>query len=28
VIVDEGRWWVSRPRERVDELYRTERVTP
>jgi diaminopimelate decarboxylase len=28
VIVDEGRWWVSRPRERLDELYRTERVTP
>ncbi|HEY7504858.1 MAG TPA: diaminopimelate decarboxylase [Gemmatimonadales bacterium] len=28
VIVDEGRWWVSRPRERIDELYRTERVTP
>ena len=27
VIVDEGRWWVSRPRERLDELYRTERVT-
>jgi hypothetical protein len=26
--VDEGRWWVSRPRERLDELYRTERVTP
>ena len=23
VIVDEGRWWVSRPRERLDELYRT-----
>jgi diaminopimelate decarboxylase len=28
VIVDEGRWWMSRPRERLDELYRTERVTP
>jgi diaminopimelate decarboxylase len=28
VIVDEGRWWVARPRERLDELYRTERVTP
>lgn len=28
VIVDEGRWWVSRPRERIDELYRTERVIP
>ena len=28
VIVENGRWWVSRPRERVDELYRTERVVP
>jgi diaminopimelate decarboxylase len=28
VIVKNGRWWVSRPRERLDELYRTERVTP
>ena len=28
VIVDEGRWWVSRPRERLDELYRSERVIP
>ena len=28
VIVQNGRWWVSRPRERLDELYRTERVVP
>jgi diaminopimelate decarboxylase len=28
VIVENGRWWVSRPRERLDELYRTERVAP
>jgi diaminopimelate decarboxylase len=28
VIVDGGRWWVARPRERVEELYAGERVTP
>ena len=28
VMVDQGRWWVSRPRERLDELFRTERVMP
>jgi diaminopimelate decarboxylase len=28
VMVDQGRWWVSRPRERVDELFRTEKVSP
>ncbi len=28
VIVDRGRWWVARPRERVDELFQTERVAP
>jgi diaminopimelate decarboxylase len=28
VIVDRGRWWVARPRERVDELFQTERVVP
>ncbi|MGH7581115.1 MAG: diaminopimelate decarboxylase [Gemmatimonadales bacterium] len=28
VVVDQGRWWVSRPRERLDELFRTERVAP
>ena len=26
VIVDEGRWWVARPREKVDELFRGERL--
>jgi diaminopimelate decarboxylase len=28
VVVDDGRWWVARAREAVDELYRSERVTP
>jgi diaminopimelate decarboxylase len=28
VMVDQGRWWVSRPRERLDELYRSEKVSP
>jgi diaminopimelate decarboxylase len=28
IIVDEGRWWVSRPRETVEDLYRTERSSP
>jgi diaminopimelate decarboxylase len=28
VVVDGGAWWVARPRESVDELYRTERVSP
>jgi diaminopimelate decarboxylase len=28
VMVDGGRWWVARPREGVEELYRTERVSP
>jgi diaminopimelate decarboxylase len=27
VVVDGDRWWVARPRERVEELYRTERVS-
>jgi diaminopimelate decarboxylase len=26
VIVDEGRWWVARPREKVEELFRGERL--
>jgi diaminopimelate decarboxylase len=26
VMVDGGRWWVARPRETVEELYRTERA--
>jgi diaminopimelate decarboxylase len=28
VVVDGGRWWVARPRERVEELFATERATP
>jgi diaminopimelate decarboxylase len=28
VMVDEGRWWVARPRETVEELYRAERMSP
>ena len=28
VVVDDGRWWIARARESVDELYRSERVTP
>ena len=28
VVVDGGRWWVSRPRERLDQLFHTERVSP
>jgi len=28
VVVDQGRWWVSRPRERLDQLFHTERVSP
>jgi diaminopimelate decarboxylase len=28
VVVDGGRWWVARPRETVDELYRGERMMP
>jgi diaminopimelate decarboxylase len=27
VIVDEGRWWVARPREKVEELFRAERLS-
>jgi diaminopimelate decarboxylase len=27
VMVDDGRWWVARPREAVETLYRSERVT-
>jgi diaminopimelate decarboxylase len=26
VIVDDGRWWVARPREQLEELYGSERV--
>jgi diaminopimelate decarboxylase len=28
VVVDGGRWWMARPREQVEELFETERVTP
>ena len=28
VIVDGDRWWVARPRELVEDLYRRERVSP
>jgi diaminopimelate decarboxylase len=28
VIVDGDRWWVARPRETVDSLFATERVSP
>ena len=28
VMVDGGRWWVARPREGVEELYRAERMAP
>jgi diaminopimelate decarboxylase len=28
VVVDGERWWVARPRETMDELYRSERVAP
>jgi diaminopimelate decarboxylase len=27
VVVEDGRWWVSRPRERLDELFRSEKVS-
>ena len=28
VVVDDGRWWVSRRRERIDELFKNEKVSP
>ena len=28
VVVDGGSWWVARPRETVEELYRQERLSP
>jgi diaminopimelate decarboxylase len=28
IIIDGGRWWVARPRERVEDLFVTERVSP
>jgi diaminopimelate decarboxylase len=28
VIVDGGRWWIARPREDLEDLFRTERLSP
>jgi diaminopimelate decarboxylase len=28
VIVDGGEWWVARPRERIEDLFATERLSP
>jgi diaminopimelate decarboxylase len=28
IITDGGKWWVARPRESIEELYRAERLTP
>ncbi|MGZ8391911.1 MAG: diaminopimelate decarboxylase [Gemmatimonadales bacterium] len=28
VIVDAGKWWVARPRESIEDLYRSERLSP
>jgi diaminopimelate decarboxylase len=28
VVVDGGRWWIARPRERVEDLYANERPSP
>lgn len=28
VIIDDGRWWVARPREEVEDLFRGERMSP
>ncbi len=28
VIVDEGKWWVARPRESLEALFETERLSP
>jgi diaminopimelate decarboxylase len=28
IMVDAGRWWVARPREQIDQLYASERLTP
>jgi hypothetical protein len=27
-MVDGGRWWVARPRETVEDLFSTERLSP
>jgi diaminopimelate decarboxylase len=28
ILVDQGRWWVARPRERVEDLFAGERMSP
>jgi len=28
IMVDQGRWWVARPRERVEDLFAGERHSP
>ena len=28
IIADNGKWWVARPRESIEELYRAERLSP
>jgi diaminopimelate decarboxylase len=28
IIVDQGKWWVARPRERVEDLFAGERLSP
>ncbi|MDF3053120.1 MAG: lysA, partial [Geminicoccaceae bacterium] len=28
ILVDEGKWWVARPRERVEELFDSEKLSP
>jgi diaminopimelate decarboxylase len=28
VVVDGGSWWVSRERERIEDLFRSERASP
>ena len=28
IMVDGGRWWVARPREGIEEMYRSDRMTP
>ena len=28
VMVDAGKWWVARPRESIEDLYRSERLSP
>ncbi|MBA3760933.1 MAG: diaminopimelate decarboxylase, partial [Gemmatimonadales bacterium] len=28
VIVDEGKWWIAREREKIEDLFATERLSP